>query len=327
MDTTIVFFSNQGTMYIDHLSLGIWNWNSDIVHDAFSGENDHIRLTIYPLTAQGYPDWANPIASAVANGENAIPANEESPWYGILEFRFKEFDPITGTEFDVPVTINGDFAAVLDEYNDGTAYFGFLADDPGYKSHEMVGETYFAATVDGELKYLQFWSEPANILLTAYAVMPIVLDAPEKVLFEDGELSKTFTLRTNVLGDDIDPANFDNLNEELAGLEIDIEEDWISVEVKTNGEEGEEEGYVYFDFDNTVTLTITVEPSNEKRFGIVTLNALGAEYQIVVDQNNATQGVNTIKAVNDNKMYNVLGIEVGEDYKGVVIRNGQKFIR
>lgn len=40
-----------------------------------------------------------------------------------------------------------------------------------------------------------------------------------------------------------------------------------------------------------------------------------------------TQGIKNVKAINDNKTYNVLGIEVGEDYKGVVIRNGEKFIR
>lgn len=36
---------------------------------------------------------------------------------------------------------------------------------------------------------------------------------------------------------------------------------------------------------------------------------------------------NVIRTVNDNKLYNVLGIEVDKDYKGVVIRNGEKFLQ
>lgn len=47
----------------------------------------------------------------------------------------------------------------------------------------------------------------------------------------------------------------------------------------------------------------------------------------VVETKNMPQGIKNVKAINDNKTYNVLGIEVGEDYKGVVIRNGEKFIR
>ena len=36
---------------------------------------------------------------------------------------------------------------------------------------------------------------------------------------------------------------------------------------------------------------------------------------------------NVVRTVNDNKLYNVLGIEVDKDYKGVVIRNGEKFLQ
>ncbi len=36
---------------------------------------------------------------------------------------------------------------------------------------------------------------------------------------------------------------------------------------------------------------------------------------------------NVVRTVNDGKRYNVLGIEVDENYKGVVIRNGEKFLQ
>ena len=48
----------------------------------------------------------------------------------------------------------------------------------------------------------------------------------------------------------------------------------------------------------------------------------------VVKVDEKQQGINNvIRTVNDNKLYNVLGIEVDEDYKGVVIRNGEKFLQ
>lgn len=47
----------------------------------------------------------------------------------------------------------------------------------------------------------------------------------------------------------------------------------------------------------------------------------------VVEVEEPTAINNVVRTVNDGKLYNVLGIEVDEDYKGVVIRNGQKFLK
>lgn len=48
----------------------------------------------------------------------------------------------------------------------------------------------------------------------------------------------------------------------------------------------------------------------------------------VVQVDEKPEGINNvIRTVNDNKLYNVLGIEVDKDYKGVVIRNGEKFLQ
>lgn len=47
----------------------------------------------------------------------------------------------------------------------------------------------------------------------------------------------------------------------------------------------------------------------------------------VVEVEDPTAINNVVRTVNDGKLYNVLGIEVDEDYKGVVIRNGQKFLK
>ena len=50
------------------------------------------------------------------------------------------------------------------------------------------------------------------------------------------------------------------------------------------------------------------------------------EYTIVVKQGTVT-AIDQTKYLFDNKRYNLLGIEVDENYKGVVIRNGEKFIQ
>lgn len=47
----------------------------------------------------------------------------------------------------------------------------------------------------------------------------------------------------------------------------------------------------------------------------------------VVETRNMPQGIENVSFQNNNKLYNVLGQEVGEDYKGVVIRNGKKFLK
>ena len=47
----------------------------------------------------------------------------------------------------------------------------------------------------------------------------------------------------------------------------------------------------------------------------------------ILIQQNGAQGIENVTFKNNNKLYNVLGQEVNEDYKGVVIRNGEKFIK
>ena len=67
----------------------------------------------------------------------------------------------------------------------------------------------------------------------------------------------------------------------------------------------------------------------ETRTAVVTIEADGAEQIFNITQINDRSALITTKPdeLFDNKLYNVLGIEVGEDYQGVVIRNGEKFVR
>ena len=75
---------------------------------------------------------------------------------------------------------------------------------------------------------------------------------------------------------------------------------------------------------------VTAEPLTEGagRQGVITIDADGVLYELFVNQGDVTSGVEDVVApMFDNKIYNLLGVEVDETYKGIVIKNGQKFIQ
>ena len=214
---------------------------------------------------------------------------------------FTEEDPITGAQMEVPAIVSGDFIVALDEYNSGTANFGIISD---YYT-EIEGETWLKSPS----RITQLWMTPSNILLNLFAILP-EFQVAEEIEFNAGETQKVITVPSNVWFDDI---------------LIDADS-WITAEVETDYETTVEEGQTYYEHKFINTLTINVETSSEAREGTIEIDALGLPVTIKISQE-ATAGVENVYLKNDNKFYNVLGIEVGEDYKGVVIRNGEKFVR
>lgn len=304
LDTIAVRFEHNGVMSIDHITLGIYTVGSSSAA-IFPGENDHIRLTVYAMNKQGVVDWSKPFASTTANLDNYLPDDEDST-IGLLEFDFLEEDPATGALTPTSIEVEGSFVVVLDEFNDGTANFGILSDY--YVDNKC--NTFFPWYDIAEKQHYNSRVFGCNIMLNVVGYMP-AFESPVEVAFAKGETEKALDVPSNVWDDDI---------------EIDAPE-WIEVEVATDYKvvgEGEDEEWHHLYNDK---LTIKVEDSNEAREGEVVLTAYGLTKKILVKQNGGTQGINNIKAVNDNKLYNVLGQEVNEDYKGVVIRNGEKFVR
>ncbi len=300
-DTIFVPYFQEGTIYIDHLSLGVYTAANGGVAGMFPGENDHVRASIYPLSATGKINFNEPIARAVATAEDYIGVQSSSSWYGILTFNFVEEDPITGAEQEVPAIINGNFVIAFDEYNDSTADLGFITD---YFT-EIEGDTYLI----GGGKMTQLWSTPSNLLLNLHAILP-AFDAPEQVTFElaGGEL--VLDIPSNVWDDE---------------TEIETDE-WINVTIATDYEYDEEEDYYTHLYNNK--LTISVGAADEARTGEIQINAMGLPVTIKVQQGeNPGQAIDNVDFKHDGKNYNVLGIEVNDDYKGVIIRNGEKFIR
>ncbi len=311
MDSIIVWFENPSVMNIDHMTAAIFT-NGGSPAAMFPGEDDHVRLTVFPsgINEEGYleVDWENPIASVIANADNFTPVvyNGTTYSYGLIEWDFIEEDPVTGGSAPAPIVVEGDFVVLLDEYNDGTANFGFFSD---YYANGTYCRTYFPWTDFSEGKHYTSSVWGNNIMLNAVAYFP-VFNAPEEVAFADGETEKEFTIASNVWEDDIE-------------WEAD---EWIDVTIETSYEKETYQGEDYYTHNYTNKLVITVEESDEAREGVIELNAFGLPVTISVKQNMST-AVDNVTIKNNGKTYNVLGIEVSDDYKGVVIRNGEKFVR
>ena len=232
---------------------------------------------------------------------------EFNPQLGMISAKFYEED-IFGGLTQVPVVLDGDFYVQFTNFNESGCRFGFMSDysTPG-------GTTLY--TWDGEFTTL--WSDGgANMLINFDAYWPTimygggsdVLVAPvEGGVAMDGEYGAV-ALYSTVL-------DFENWGDVEAPewIEVVLDESVLS----TNG-------YVVAQF------TAAPLPAGETgRQGIVTIDADGYKLDIVINQGEVVNtGVeNVVAPLFDNKIYNLLGVEVDEDYKGIVIKNGQKYIQ
>jgi len=308
-DTIFVPFYNDGHMVIDHMTLAIYNSLQGTSADIFPGENDHVRLTVFPVnnaaeTWFDYVDWANPIATAVATIDDFTPYTDGYTWLGLLQFNFMQVDEVTGAETPGEIEVDGDFIIALSEYNDGTANFGIFTDAAALNGQtKLVGH-------DAEGSYATgLWKYPGNILLNVVAYMP-AFAIDEEIAFAEGETEKVIEVPSNVWDEDID-------------VEAD---EWIHVAVETQAETEEYEGEEYDVHTYINKVTITLDEETAAREGTILFDAYGTKVSVKILQNVQT-GVDNVTFKNDGKLYNVLGIEVGEDYKGVVIRNGEKFVK
>lgn len=227
---------------------------------------------------------------------------------GTLVVKFKEEDPFGGL-VDASVVCPGDFCVQITGFNEGNCNFCFVSD-----YFAPVGSTIYQ--ING--KYTEFWSSSSNLAISYDAYWPVAVIASEpEVLVApaeggvamDGEYEAVAIL-TNLL----DPEN---------EMYVEDAPEWI--EVVLDATQFAEAGYVVAQF------TAAANETSTEREGVVTINADGYLLEVVIKQaagegtdNTALENVNKL---NDNKLYNILGVEVDETYTGIVIKNGQKFIQ
>ena len=302
-DSIVTFVENPTTMYIEHITVDIWT-NSDTDEYFPDSANDVITMTILPLLNDSTPDWDNPIATTTAGKANFTPA--AYTWMGSLDFVFYTEDPTTHVMKPTPLVMDSAFVVVLSGLSKNTTDLGFLTDyyDDAPSADDR---TYFVDYSEGKRDLVSLWSYPAILLINFHSLWPTIQGLPAEIAvpLEGGE--KSFTIPTNVWAEDMD---------------IDYD-DWMDIEATTKVEvTATGKKFLY-----AVDVTITIDEADEGRDGNIEIDALGKIYNIKVVQGGGSTGIQSANKVNDNKLYNVLGMEVDENYKGVVIRNGEKFLQ
>ena len=243
------------------------------------------------------------LGEAIATAENYL---EVGATLGTISAAFQVED-ILGGMMDDPIVAEGDFVVQITGYNEGGCNFGIYADyyTPGGTTVYKVGGKYtpiFSASSNLAITYDAYW--PVAVVATANDV----LVAPvEGGVAQDGEYA-AFAIYTNVA--------------DIESWDIAADE-WLTMAVDTSTYSAE--GY----FVAQVTAEALTE--GEGRQGVVTIDADGYKVDIVVNQGKVesddTAVENVVAPLFDNKIYNLLGVEVDENYKGIVIKNGQKYIQ
>ena len=303
IDTIGSIVRNVSPMKVEQLDIMVCDkTNQGGAYMFPEGASVKVEIFAADLTA-GLIDTTEPLYTTVMTGEDYTEFNTQ---LGMISARFYEED-IFGGLTQVPIILEGDFYVQFTNFNESGCRFGFISDytTPG-------GTTLY--TWDGEFTTL--WSDGgANMLINFDAYWPTIMYFSSDVLVApveggiamDGEY-EAVALYSTVL-------DFENWGEVEAPewIEYVLDESVLS----TNG-------YVVAQF------AAAPLPAGETgRTGIVTVDADGFKLDIVIKQGDGgpATGVENVVVPANNKTYNLLGVEVDETYKGIVIKNGQKTIQ
>ena len=303
MDTIGSIVRNVSPMKVEQLDIMVCDKTNQGGAYMFP-EGASVKVEIFAADLEaGIIDTTEPLYTTTMTIEDYTELNAQ---LGMISARFYEED-IFGGLMQVPVVLEGDFYVQFTNFNESGCRFGFISDytTPG-------GTTLY--TWDGEFTTL--WSDGgANMLINFDAYWPTIMYFSSDVLVApveggiamDGEY-EAVALYSTVL-------DFENWGEVEAPewIEYVLDESVLS----TNG-------YVVAQF------AAAPLPAGETgRTGIVTVDADGFKLDIVIKQGDGgpATGVENVVVPANNKTYNLLGVEVDENYKGIVIKNGQKFIQ
>ena len=304
MDTIGSIVRNVSPMKVEQLDIMVCDKTNQGGAYMFP-EGASVKVEIFAADLEaGIIDTTEPLYTTTMTLEDYTELNAQ---LGMISARFYEED-IFGGLMQVPVVLEGDFYVQFTNFNESGCRFGFISDytTPG-------GTTLY--TWDGEFTTL--WSDGgANMLINFDAYWPTIMYFSSDVLVApveggiamDGEY-EAVALYSTVL-------DFENWGEVEAPewIEYVLDESVLS----TNG-------YVVAQF------AAAPLPAGETgRTGIVTVDADGFKLDIVIKQGDggpATGVENVVAPVFNGKTFNLLGVELDENYKGIFIKNGQKTIQ
>lgn len=264
---------------------------------------------------------------------------------------------IFGNSYVEPITINEPFVAYIADINQDGINFGFLgqtaiAEDRftytyTYSNGSTTNDITFFDCADSDGNSYSFSYQDTQICMSFRACFDYV-EVPSEIEFYTDEtytetvtydqmnqlqVSDDGTTVTNVGASDIDYAyalvNFDWINQETGEEEYSYElPDWIDELVV----EDAGNGYKY------LTVTAQALPSGtENRSAVIYFEGKGytsTEPLIILQGEGASAetGISTVSVTNssaagETKAYNLAGQLVDDSYKGIVVKNGHKFIK
>ena len=224
-----------------------------------------------------------------------------------------QIEDFLGGLMDAPIIAEGDFVVQITGYNESGCNFGIFADyyTPGGTTVYKVGGKYtpiFSASSNLAIGYDAYW--PVIVNDTTINEMNAPVAGGMCYYGEDTE-DYVAILYTNVY--DVEDA-----------WDIQTPE-WVSVYAVDT---------TYLSQAGAVLIAFEAEelPAElDGRKEVVSIEADGFVYEMTIKQGKVASDETAIENVFaplfDNKIYNLLGVEVDENYKGIVIKNGQKYIQ
>lgn len=317
-DTLGIIVDNRGVMKIEQILFPVYADNKSTPQGLIP-DGVQLRVAIFPLDDKGI-HFDDTIASTVISNADIVGDAASWGYYGTMHAKFFETD-IFGSESQVPVWVDGDFYLQLTNFNETGCDFGFFSDydcpTTATTVYQHDGQfSYRGGRNSGGGSYGQnlgisfdaYWPTLVNDTACNELIAPISSSEEEIYAhYGDDEENVVIWMLSNV--------NYEEWNVET--------EDWIEPAIVSTD---------YWEDYRAIALVFIAQPLPEGETGrraTVTLEADGATYEFVITQGEAPDAVESTKVDfrHDGKTYNMLGVEVGDDFKGVVIRNGEKSIR
>ena len=309
IDTMGQVVRNVAPLKLEQVFIPVYNQSSKEIAAMFP-EGASVKIEIFNADLQaGKIDFSEPVASTVVTAADVVAM---SPTMGTIVAKFYEED-ILGGLVETPVVVEGDFYLQLTNYNETGCEFGIFSD-----YWTPASSTYY--TKNGQIFRMDDVNNGShNMAIGYFGYWPTLIpdattnemNAPVAggVAYYGEETENTYViLITNVM----DPEAFSFDGPEWASL--------VEPQLVNLSETGTLPGLVF---------QVAVEELTEGagREGVITVEADGFVYELTIKQGDLSTAIENVETILNGKTYNLLGVEVDENYKGIVIKNGEKFIQ
>jgi hypothetical protein len=303
--------------YVYAESVVAWYWFDGVKDKTKPLGGKTITATICTF---GEDNKLKEYATATATDADVVIVSSENS-FCYIEFKFSESDPILG-DVDAPIVLpDEDFIVMLTGFEDVTGNFT----SPITLADGFDGFAY-AILEDQSLSTIGYTNDPespqVSLPIGFRAALPVAtyseVNLPSVLFTEEGGVGAGIEGNDGLYGY--------SLIYTMSGKDqwVIVEKpDWIST-IELDDEYVAERGNMF------VTLEAEALPSEtDERSGKVVLELFGKQVEIPVYQSPNALGVKNITLDRNNgntPAYNLAGQRVNNDYKGLVIKNGRKFM-